>query len=136
MKTVVQPLIAALLISTATYASTATALPNPLVSPTATTNSYKVAVYPVSTANAKLKVMVERAPGKSMLVHLKDTDGAVLATKYIDAKEGNFQFLFDLKDLEDGTYRVEVVCGADRTVHPVTITTQVTTAATRIFTLQ
>ncbi|GAB2576944.1 hypothetical protein [Spirosoma areae] len=133
MKTIAKTVLAALLLSTATFASTA-APTRPMVpaGPTTPTSSYKVAVYPSATAPAKLNVMVERAPGKSMGIYLRDAQGYILATQYVSKHEGNLHIKFDLSALEDGNYRVEVVSGNDKTVHSVELTTKVAQSARTI----
>lgn len=134
MKTLAHSLLTALLLSTATFASDATTKPTTSANPTVTTDSYKVAVIP-SAIPSKLNVYVERNPGQVMLVSLKSTDGKVLAKQFVSKKQGNFRFKFDLSDLEDGTYSVEVASGKDVTVYPVTLATQPVQAPARQITL-
>ena len=135
MKTIVKTVLAALLFSTASFAADVPALPAASANPTATTNSYKVAVYPSTTTPSKLNVMVEREPGKVMSIYLRNADGNVLATQYIGKKEGNFWLKFDLSDLQDGTYRVELVSGNDRSVHQIELSTK-TAQSTRTIALK
>ncbi|SFD49645.1 T9SS type A sorting domain-containing protein [Spirosoma endophyticum] len=133
MKTLAQSLLTALLLSTATLVSTAaTTAKNP--TNTAITASYKVAVFPSPSAS-KLNVYVERAPGQFMLISLKTLDGALLGKQLVGKKEGSFHFQFDLSDLQDGKYTIEVASGSDVTVHPITLSTKTPTAATRTLTL-
>ncbi|GAB3941492.1 hypothetical protein GCM10028805_04700 [Spirosoma harenae] len=126
MKTIAKTLIAALMLSTSTFASHMPHLPKLGVSagPTAITDSYKVAIYPSGSATSKLNVIVERQPGQTMEVLLKDSEGSLLATKYIGKKEGNVHIKFDLAELIDGTYSIEVVSGTDKTVHVMTLLTK------------
>lgn len=124
MKTIAKTLLAALLFSTASFAADVPASPAASVSPTATTNSYKVAVYPSTTMPSKLNVMVERAPGKTMDIYLRNADGSVLATQYIGKKEGNFWLKFDLSELQDGLYSIELISGNDRSVHQIELSTK------------
>ena len=134
MKTFAHSLLTALLLSTATFASTAATTPTTSANPTVTTDSYKVAVVP-SAKPSKLNVYVERNPGQAMIVLLKAADGQVLAKQYISKKKGGFRFQFDLAELQDGAYSVEVSSGNDVTVYPVTLATQPAQAATRVLTL-
>ena len=84
MKILAKSLLAALLLSTATLVSTAaTTAKNP--TNTAVTASYKVAVFPSSSAS-KLNVYVEREPGQSMFISLKDSDGALLGKQLVGKK--------------------------------------------------
>ncbi|MBD2702645.1 hypothetical protein IC229_18505 [Spirosoma sp. BT702] len=130
MKTFAQSLIAALLLSTTTFAAPA----NPTVNPTATTSSYKAAVFPSATPS-KLNVFVEREPGKALVVLLKSKSGDLLAKQSISKKQGNFHFKFDMAELEDGAYQVEIVSGNDVSVHPVTLSTKPTQISARTITL-
>ncbi|GAB4037339.1 hypothetical protein [Spirosoma jeollabukense] len=134
MKILAQSILTALLLSTATLVSTAATTAENPAAPTATTSSYKVAVFPSSSA-PKLNVYVERKPGQFMLISLKSLDGALLSKQLVGKKEGNFHFKFDLSDLQDGQYKVEVVSGNDVTVHPVTLTTKPAQIAARVLTL-
>lgn len=124
MKTIAKTVLAALLFSTASFAADVPALPAASANPTAITSSYKVAVYPSTTTPSKLNVMVEREPGKAMNIYLRNADGYILATQYVSKKEGNFWLKFDLSDLQDGNYRVELVSGNDRSVHQVELSTK------------
>ncbi|MBD2754548.1 hypothetical protein [Spirosoma validum] len=133
MKTFAQSLLTALLLSTATLASTAATTPT-AANPTVTTDSYKVAVFPSSTPS-KLNVFVERTPGQMMLVSIKGTDGRVLARQIVNKKQGNFHFQFDMSELQDGAYSVELSAGNDVTVYPVTLATQHAQAPARTITL-
>lgn len=132
MKTFTHSLFAALLLSTATFASAATTIPVTAANPTVTTDSYKVAVFPAATPS-KLNVYVERIPGQMMYVSLKSVNGKILGRQVVNKKQGNFQF--DLSDLQDGAYSVEVLSGKDVTVYPVTLATQQAHSSTRQITL-
>ena len=133
MKTFAHALFAALLLSTATFASTVTSTPTS-ANPTVITDSYKVAVFPAA-APSKLNVYVERNPGQMMYVSLKSANGKILGKQVVNKKQGNFHFQFDLSELQDGAYSVEVLSGKDVTVYPVTLATQQAQASTRQITL-
>ncbi|AKD57686.1 hypothetical protein [Spirosoma radiotolerans] len=133
MKIFAQTLIAALLLSTVTLASTATRVPTVPTKPT-TTNSFKAAVFPSSTPG-KLNVFVGREPGKPITVRLKDEKGELLAEQPVSKNKGSFRFQFDLSALEDGTYKVEIVSGNDVTIQPVTLSTKPVESATRTISL-
>ncbi|MBN8822814.1 MULTISPECIES: T9SS type A sorting domain-containing protein [unclassified Spirosoma] len=124
MKTIATTLLAAVLLSTSTFAAHTPHLPKSPVSvgPTAITNSYKVAIYP-SAVPSKVNVMIEREPGKAMEISLLDSDGFTLATKYINKKEGNVHVKFDLSELNDGAYQIQIVSGSDKSVHAMSINT-------------
>ena len=134
MKTSAYSLLAILLLSTATFASdviTSTRSANPTV----TTNSYKVTVFPASACVSKLHVIVEREPGQSMSIYLKDAHGTPLAQQWVSKKQGTFRFQFDLSALKEGNYSVEVSSGNDVALYPVTLTSQPSHALTRTITV-
>ena len=134
MKTFAHCLFAALLLSTATFASTATTTPVTSANPTVTTDSYKVAIFPAA-APSKLNVYVERNPGQMMVVSLKSATGKVLGRQVVNKKQGTFHFQFDLSELQDGTYSVELSSGKDVTIYPITLATQQAQLSTRQITL-
>ncbi|GAB4006165.1 hypothetical protein GCM10028808_07570 [Spirosoma migulaei] len=134
MKTFVQSLVTALLLSTATFASPATTTPTKSAMAPVTTNSYKVAVFP-SSKPSRLNVFVERTPGQPMIISLKSTDGTLLGKQLVGKKQGNVRFQFDLSELTDGDYKVEITSGTDATVYPVKLSTQPAQTAARTITL-
>ncbi|MVM35081.1 hypothetical protein GO755_33960 [Spirosoma sp. HMF4905] len=134
MKTFVQSLLTALLLSTATFASPLATTPAKSAAEPVTTGSYKVAVFP-SSKPSRLNVFVERTPGQKMAVSLKSADGTLLGKQLVGKKQGNFCFQFDLSELNDGSYSVEVAAGSDVTVYPVKLATQPAQAAARSITL-
>ncbi|SOD96332.1 hypothetical protein [Spirosoma fluviale] len=134
MKTLAQSLLTALLLSTATLATAESANPISTGSSIVTTNSYKAAIFP-STIPSKLNVYVERTPGQLMSVSFKSTDGAVLEKLSIGKKQGNFHFLFDISDLKDGTYTIEIMSGSDVSEHSVTLATPSYKSVTRTIAL-
>ena len=134
MKTFAQSLIAALLVSTATFAGTPATAPT-ATNPVVMTDSYKVAIFPSATPS-RLNVYIERNPGQMMSVLLKSTDGTLLAKRFVSKKQGNLHFQFDMSELADGTYTVEVVSGNNATTYPVTISTKPAQEAARTITLK
>lgn len=134
MKTFTQSLLTALLLSTATLAATASTIPSPSTTAPVTTGSYKVAVFPSATPS-KLNVFVERTPGQKMTISLKSAEGKLLGTQLVGKKQGNFHFQFDLTELGDGAYQVEVAAGTDVTTYPVTIATKPVQTPSRTITL-
>jgi hypothetical protein len=134
MKTFVQSLVTALLLNTATFASPATTTPTKSAIAPVTTNSYKVAVFP-SSKPSRLNVFVERTPGQPMTISLKSTDGKLLGKQLVGKKQGNVRFQFDLSELTDGDYNVEITSGTDATVYPVKLATQPAQQVVRTITL-
>ena len=135
MKTFAQTLIAALLLGTATLAGTPATDVITSGNPVATTDAYKVAVFPSATPS-RLNVYIERNPGQPMNILLKATDGTLLAKKNIDKKQGNLHFQFDMTNLVDGAYSVEISSGNDRTTYPITLSTKPAQAAIRTIILK
>lgn len=136
MKTTAQSLIAALLLSTATFAAPLNTPPMPTAAnPTVTTNSYRIAVFPSSVAPTKVHVYVEHQPGKAMNVYLRDARGNVLATQRIGRNDSKVRFKFDLAELTDGNYRVDVACGSDQSSHPIMLTTETPVTPARVITI-
>ncbi|GAA4396471.1 hypothetical protein GCM10023187_04640 [Nibrella viscosa] len=87
----------------------------------ASPTSYKSAVFASATT---LNVMVEKEMGGRVEIRLKDAGGRVLHTNYLQKKDGKFWSKFDLSNLADGTYRVEITNGAESTVKDITLSTQ------------
>ncbi|GAA4467435.1 hypothetical protein GCM10023189_51100 [Nibrella saemangeumensis] len=122
MKTLITTIALALTLSATSL--TASADSHRLTGPKAPT-SYRVAVFPSSSA-AKLNVIVEKAAGR-VEVRLKDAKGHVLHTSYLQKKDGKFWSRFDMSELQDGTYTVEIDNGAETTAKEVTLSTKATT---------
>ena len=130
MKTIAQTLLTALLLAAPVLATTANAAAiNHADEPTAnatitTNNTFRMAVY----AGAKpmlINVVVEKQTAKSMTIRVVDDNGATLQEHTIGKQQGNFRYRFDLSELTDGTYLVVVTSGADKSSHPITITTPI-----------
>ncbi len=128
MKTIAQTLLAALLLAAPTLATTANATAiNRADEPTAnatitTTNAFRVAVYPAAKPMV-INVVVEKQTAKSMTVRVVDHNGVTLQEQTIGKQQGSFRYRFDLSELTDGTYSVVATSGADKSSHPVTLTT-------------
>ncbi len=132
MKTIAQTLLAALLLAAPTLATTANATTlNRADEPTTashvvtTTTAFRVAVY----AGAKpmvIKVFVEKTTANSMMIRVVNERGIALEEQTIGRRQGSFQYRFDLSELADGNYSVEVTSGSDKSSYPITLTTPTT----------
>ena len=121
MKTLITTLALALTVSTVSL--TASAKDDKVKAAPKAPASYKVAVFP-SASTPRLNVIVEKATGGPVEVRLKDAKGHVLHTSYLQKKDGKVWSKFDLSELEDGSYTVEVTNGADVTTKEITLSTK------------
>lgn len=69
--------------------------------------SFKVSMYNVQNSHS-LKVFVEKEKGENLRVELKDKNGAVMMTKYADKKSIKAAYCFDLAQLDQGAYQLEI----------------------------
>lgn len=95
-----------------------------------TPTAYKAAVFASASATT-LNVMVEKQMGANVVIRLKDDKGNVLSTNILQKKDGSYRSKFDLSNLSDGTYQVEVTNGVDTTVKEITLSTQTPTTVSR-----
>ncbi|WP_071501346.1 hypothetical protein [Arsenicibacter rosenii] len=120
MKTFATSLMIALSLGFATVAS---ADDNRSAATTATSNSYRTAIYASPYSPSTLRVNVEKQAGKALVINIKDKQNNVLASQYITKKSGTFSAKFDLSQLEDGTYHVEVISDNEVTAKSITLKT-------------
>jgi flagellar hook assembly protein FlgD len=90
--------------------------------PEAAPSAYKVGMY-VSKNAMTLNVMVEKQAGNSVVIRVKDSEGKLLATQTLKGSDERTWSKFNLSELGDGTYNVEVSNGRDVTVKDITLTT-------------
>lgn len=74
---------------------------------TASTSAFSLWMHSPASTNA-LKVHVQKHTKEAVTVQLKDQRGAVLYSEKISAKQPGKALLFNLSDLADGTYSLEV----------------------------
>ncbi|OIN55576.1 T9SS type A sorting domain-containing protein [Arsenicibacter rosenii] len=84
--------------------------------------TYNVGMY-VSKNTSTINVMVEKQAGSTVKVSIKDEAGKVLATQSLNGKEERTWTKFNLSQLNDGTYTVEVSNGKEVTVKEVKLAT-------------
>ncbi len=85
--------------------------------------TFAVGVY--QTINSlKMNVMVDKLVGKKITIQLKNEDGLVIHTQIIGKKETAFRGNYDLKELEDGKYSIEISDGKTKVVKNVQVETK------------
>ncbi len=117
MKTLITTLALALSLATVTIAADT----NAIVRPTKVAR-YASGIY--TTVTGKLHVSVDKQTGGTVAVSLKDANGTVLFTRRIARKDTQFRTRFDLSQLTDGTYELELTNGVDVTRQTVVIATK------------
>ncbi|WP_234733201.1 T9SS type A sorting domain-containing protein [Tellurirhabdus bombi] len=121
MKTLLASFVIALTLGT----STSFAKNEPIV----TNNSFQSVVYP-SAESTKLNVIVDSKSNNSLLVRLLTTDGNELATQRIVKSKRATHVRFDLINLQDGVYKVEITDGEKKEIKEITLSTTVPTPST------
>lgn len=116
MKTLITALALALSLATVTVAQT-----NVIDRPTKVAR-YQTGIY--TTAAGKLQVAVDKQAGGTVALQLKDATGNVLFTRQIPKYDTQYRNRFDLSQLPDGTYEVELTNGVDITRQTVVIATK------------
>ncbi|MCY7350751.1 MAG: hypothetical protein LH606_08785 [Cytophagaceae bacterium] len=84
--------------------------------------AFEVAFIPQS-GNMKLNVAVEKTSKSALVIRFLDAKGNELASQRVGKNELKKQVRFDLTELPDGAYKVEVTDGTDTQVKDLTITT-------------
>ena len=119
MKTLTKNLVFAL---TAAIISFSTVSAEDINRPT-TPATYKVGMY-VSAKTTTLNVMVEKQAGSTVIIRLKDKEGHLLVTHALKNNSERSRSKFNLSELTDGTYQVEITNGQNVTVKEIKLTTQ------------
>ncbi len=138
MKTLIKSLALATALTTACFVSqTAVAAPLsgtnvPTLAPAKLAHaSFQASVYSL-TNSPVMRVAIDKAPTGSMDVLVKNAKGEVLFTEHVAKKQSQFRASFNLSELEDGTYRVEITNGQDTTTHEFTIATKTPVSPSRV----
>jgi len=123
MKTLITTLALALSLATVTIAADAdtTKRPAKIDRPTKVAR-YETGIY--TTVTGKLHVSVDKQTGGTVAVLLKNANGTVLFSRQIAKKDTQFRTRFDLSQLTDGTYELELTNGVDVTRQTVVIATK------------
>ncbi|MFN8354644.1 MAG: hypothetical protein U0Y10_09370 [Spirosomataceae bacterium] len=86
--------------------------------------SFKAAV--VSTTNSKVNVTIENIGTSSIAVLLKDAYGNVLSTGHVGKKQKQQIIKFDLHEVADGKYYLQITDGKEEITKEVVISTKYT----------
>lgn len=118
MKTLVNTLLVAFtLVSSAATFSTA----KPIVRPAKQAAAYEVGIY--TAVDGKLRLALDKQKGGRVTVSMRNGQGNKLFTQYVGKGETKSRFCFDVNELPDGVYTVEISNGVQTTTHELTIAT-------------
>lgn len=87
-------------------------------------STFQSAVYPMINT-MKVGVNINKEKDSKVDIRLINSDGYTLATKKVGKGSGAASIRFDLNQLEDGVYKVEISDGGYTEVKTVTLKTQV-----------
>jgi ribosomal protein S6 len=68
------------------------------------------------TADASLRVAIKKNAPQKVFLTLKDANGDVLFAETVGKKEMTYAAKFNVKDLNDGVYQLEITSGKNRVV--------------------
>lgn len=131
MKSIIASLIIAFAVTTASVAANTDTKPNGPAKATMST-----AVYPNATAN-KLHVIVGKSQGYNAKIRLADAKGRTLHIQNLPKADKATHATFDVSELPDGNYQVEITDGTNKEVKEITLkTTQPTITVNRVIAMQ
>lgn len=119
MKTIIKSLVCALALST----TVAFAHPTDEKSK----DNRPVPTFEASTyvsADASLRVAIKKNSPERVYVTLRNAEGVVLFSETIGKKEMTYAAKFDVKDLTDGVYQLEITSGKSQIVKKMNLTSQ------------
>ncbi|WP_428666949.1 DUF3244 domain-containing protein [Runella sp.] len=119
MKTIITSLVCALALST----TVAFAHPTDEKSK----DNRPVPTFEASTyvsADASLRVAIKKNSPERVYVTLRNAEGVVLFSETIGKKEMTYAAKFDVKDLTDGAYQLEITSGKEHVVKKLNLTSQ------------
>ncbi|WP_234733914.1 T9SS type A sorting domain-containing protein [Tellurirhabdus bombi] len=126
MKSLITSLLLAFAVTTASVAADNTTKPNGPAKA-----SLKTAVFSNPTAD-KLHVIVDKSQGYTAKIRLINAKGHTLYVQNLAKKEQIAHTKFDVSNLADGTYQVEITDGTNKEVKEITLkTAEQTVEATR-----
>ena len=128
MKTHIKSLALALSLAVVTAATTV-AQANPGDSHKAAV-TYKTGIY--TTATGKLQIALDKATGGPVDIRLVNADGSVLYNQHLGKKDHTFRARLNLNELPDGSYKLEITNGVDKTEHTVTVATKLPATPERV----
>ena len=129
MKTLINSLVVAFVLTTATVSASFADTNNPGGRP-ATVASYKTGMY--TTAEGKLQIALDKEATGAVDIQFVNAEGKVLFAQRVAKKETMARLRLTLSDLPDGAYQVRVSNGVDVTTHSVTLATQQPSAPSRL----
>ncbi|RRB02536.1 hypothetical protein [Larkinella rosea] len=121
MKTAIASLFIAFCVSTASFATPATATEDKAPFETS------VIAFP---AHMKLDVVVQNLEGANLTIRIVNEAGITQATQWLNKHEKAFRTRFDISSLSDGIYKVIVTDGATTKTQEINISTNVPTPVT------
>ncbi|GAB3563495.1 hypothetical protein GCM10027578_07270 [Spirosoma luteolum] len=123
MKALIKPLLVATILVSSVAASFATAKPiTKPEKPAKPATVYQSGMY--TAADGRLVVMLNKQAGSKVSVSVKNAAGTSLVTEYMPKRENKACLKFDLSQLQDGTYTVEITNGSEVTQRQVTLSTK------------
>ncbi|GAB3503319.1 hypothetical protein GCM10027341_32210 [Spirosoma knui] len=93
------------------------------------------AVFPSSSASV-LNVIVEKSSSKPVVIRLVDKKGNILGSQITGKKSGNYRVKFNIEQLTDGEYEVELVNGETISHHSFSVSTPTRVSVNRTIALQ
>ena len=117
MKTLISTIALALSLATITLAADTSGIDRPTK-----VARYETGIY--TTVNGKLQVSVDKQAGGTVAISLKDANGSVLFSRQIAKNDTQYRSRFDLSQLTDGTYELELTNGVNVTRQTVVIATK------------
>ena len=115
MKTLVTTLVCALaLSSTVAFAS----------DPTEDKKAKPLQIGVFTTKEAKIQMAVRKGAGEKAIITLRDAKQNVIHEEVMSKKSEKFDARFDVSNLSDGDYTLEVIAGKDKVQKQVSIKSQ------------
>ena len=129
MKTLINSLVVAFVLTTATVSASFADDNNPGGRP-ATVASYKTGMY--TTAESKLQIALDKQATGAVDIQFVNAADKVLFTQRVAKKETVARLRLTLSDLPDGLYRVRISNGVEETTYSITLATQQPSAPSRL----
>lgn len=128
MKFLVKPLLFAL--SLGLFASTVEAKPT---RPT-TVATFQTGMY--TTIDGKLHIALDKQKGGAIDIRLTNQEGMVVYSQHVGKNKSQYRAKFDLSNLPDGTYKVDVSNGQETTTYALSLATPAQVTPSRVITVQ
>lgn len=94
---------------------------NPIVRPAKPAATYATSLY--TAVDGRLVLSLQKEAGQAVSVRLYQTNGATLFSQQVTKRQTKTQVRFDVSQLPDGAYTVEVANGAKVITHQVQLNT-------------